>query len=415
MAKLTELMQDPLIFPSSRNAHSYSNIASASGFQPKEMKSVVVADNKKVEKIEVKKEKEKKEKGKEKAPGNTPTMFLTAPLKTVAEPSLHEIVDDEYVADSNGDDGGFDDSDNDGIGGFFVDNPTSLIDIKSTSKSNGATNKGGRPKKSLLDDLLQKCYQQSAPEKHLFRCVGSCGMTYVNRNLTRAIRHATGCHRLPAPLRIRAKSYAASKAPSRKLSVDKSESTKVNDVEVVLGGNSKESNVGTGVVALKKRKLNDGSAGNSKTSELYEEAKKLGRKDRHLKLDVAVVKFFCCSGIPTSIADHNVWKELLNLADPTYHLASRAKLEEEHIVGEAENVQQTQIAYLKTQNNITVSCDGGTTRGRDAFWTLHMSTEERKVYLMDVREATAESHTAAWIKSYVLEACVCYHHSKYRS
>jgi len=246
-------------------------------------------------------------------------MFLTAPLKTVMEPSLHEMLDDEYMADSNGDDGGFDDSDNNGIGGFFVDNPISLINIKSTPNSNGATNKGGCPKKSLLDDLLQKCYQQSAPEKHLFWCVGSCGITYINRNLTCAICHATGCHRLPAPLRTRAKSYAASKAPLRKLSIDKSKSTKVNGVEVMLGGNSKESNVGTGVIALKKRKLNDGSAaGNSKTSELYKEAKKLGRKDHHLKLDVAVVKFFCCSGIPTSIADHNVWKELLNLADPMH-------------------------------------------------------------------------------------------------
>ena len=123
------------------------------------------------------------------------------------------------------------------------------------SKLNEATNRGGRPKNSLLDGLLQKCYHRSEPGKHLFRCVGSCGMTYVNRNLTRAVRHATGCHRLPAPIRIEAKSYAASKAPSRKLSADKSKSTKVNNAEVVLGKNSKESQVGTGVVALKKRFL----------------------------------------------------------------------------------------------------------------------------------------------------------------
>ena len=35
-----------------------------------------------------------------------------------------------------------------------------------------------------------------------------------------------------------------------------------------------------------------------------------------------------------------------------------------------------------------------------------MSTEDKKVYLMDVREVTAESHTAVWIKSYILEACL---------
>ena len=148
-------------------------------------------------------------------------------------------------------DGGSDDGDS----GFFVDNPTSLINIGSMSKLNEATNRGGCPKNSLLDGLLQKCYHRSEPGKHLFWSVGSCGMTYVNRNLTRTVHHTTGCHRLPAPIRIEAKSYAASKAPSRKLSVDKSKSTKVNDAEVMLGKNSKESQVGTRVIALKKRFL----------------------------------------------------------------------------------------------------------------------------------------------------------------
>jgi hypothetical protein len=95
------------------------------------------------------------------------------------------------------------------------------------------------------------------------------------------------------------------------------------------------------VITLKKIKFNDGSAaGSSKTSQLYNQTETLGRKDRHQKLDLAVVKFFCCSGIPTFLAEQNVWKNLLNMADPTYVTVSQAKLEEVHIVGEAENVQQ---------------------------------------------------------------------------
>ena len=148
-------------------------------------------------------------------------------------------------------------------------------------------------------------------------------------------------------------------------------------------------------MVVKKRKLDE--------TAWFEEAKKLGRKDRHQMLDLAIVKLFCCSGIPTHIAEIPVWKALLVYADPSYTPASRATLEEVHIPGEAENIHEIQLAYLKTQENITVSCDGGTTRGKEAFWTIHMSTLDRQVYLMDVREATSVSHTAVWIKNIVLE------------
>lgn len=124
-------------------------------------------------------------------------------------------------------------------------------------------------------------------------------------------------------------------------------------------------------------------------------------------MDLAVVKLFCCSGIPTHIAEIPVWEALLAYSDPSYNPASRAKLEEVQIPIEAESIHEIQLAYLKTQENITVSCDGGTTKGKEAFWTLHMSTLDRKVYLMDVREATAVSHTALWIKTFVLAVRNC--------
>ncbi|KAG6808132.1 hypothetical protein H0H92_005296 [Tricholoma furcatifolium] len=47
--------------------------------------------------------------------------------------------------------------------------------------------------------------------------------------------------------------------------------------------------------------------------------------------------------------------------------------------------------------------DGGTSRGKEAFWTMHISTEERKVYFIEAKEATRESHTAEWIKNWVVE------------
>jgi hypothetical protein len=94
-------------------------------------------------------------------------------------------------------------------------------------------------------------------------------------------------------------------------------------------------------------------------------AKKEGRKIQHRKLDLAVVKLFCVAGLATNISDLNEWKDLLYIADPLYHPPTRARLEEELIIGEAEEIQEKQLAYLRTQENLTVSCDGGTTCNHD--------------------------------------------------
>ena len=62
----------------------------------------------------------------------------------------------------------------------------------------------------------------------------------------------------------------------------------------------------------------------------------------------------------------------------------------------------SQVGYLTGQ----IWChmvDGGTTRNHDAYWTVHMSTMERKVYSMETREATNVSHTGEWIMQLVLE------------
>lgn len=119
---------------------------------------------------------------------------------------------------------------------------------------------------------------------------------------------------------------------------------------------------------------------------------------------MAIVQLFCICGLPTHIVESAPWKKVFSVADSSYKPADRQKLEIEQITAEAEHVYEVQLQYLQAQEDLTVSCDGGTSRGRESFWTLHISAPvEEKVYLMEVREATSESHTAVWIKNFVLE------------
>lgn len=255
----------------------------------------------------------------------------------------------------------------------------------------------GRPKKGTLDLFLQKCFRESQPGKHLHRCIGvGCNVTFLNRNLQRTIKHARICNKLPKNLRTKAKQLAANNALSKKLLGSESEQTD-NERDKVT--------VHEGVQAAQQvdttKKTEDGRL--VPTHKWFEEARTLGKDERHKRLDFAILLLICAAGLPTYIVSRPEWRRMLMVADPTYTPAMREKLETEQIVSEAENVMAKQLEYLRTQENLTISCDGGTTKGREAFWTVHVSTPKRKVYLMEVREAISESHTGVWIKNLVLE------------
>lgn len=256
----------------------------------------------------------------------------------------------------------------------------------------------GRPKKSTLDLFLQKCFRESQPGKHLHRCVGvGCNVTFSNRNLQRTIKHARICNKLPKNLRTKAKQLAAKSALSKRVLESDSEAAQTNDEQEKEGEGAQQVET--------TKKTEDGRL--VSTHEWFEEARKLGRDERHKMLDFAILLLICAAGLPTYIVSRPEWRRMLMIANPTYTPAMREKLETEQIVSEAENVMAKQLEYLRSQENLTISCDGGTTRGREAFWTIHVSTPKRKVYLMECREATSDSHTGVWIKNLVLEVC-CY-------
>jgi hypothetical protein len=232
-------------------------------------------------------------------------------------------------------------------------NPGELVDINPPKKNPKI---GGRPTKSFLDDLTQQCYRKSNPLKHIWRCVADeCSFVLASRNSRRVARHAKVCFKLPTNLRKLAAQEAASKAPSQKLL----------EIEQVAP------------------EIIESPRTETQESRLVQMARITGRKEKHRKLDLAVVKLFCVAGLPTNLAARQEWKDLLAIADPSYKPASRDTLEYEHIPGEQEHVKQMQIAYLKTQEDLTISFDGGTSRGKQSFWTVHVTTAARQVYFIE--------------------------------
>jgi len=155
-----------------------------------------------------------------------------------------------------------------------------------------------------------------------------------------------------------------------------------DDQEIMEGG------------AVKKMKTNDGLP---KPISLLEQAQACGKKKCHTLLDLAVIRLFCIHGLPTPLVGTPEWKDIFAISDPSYRPANHEKLEVEQIVGEAEHIYDLQLKHLRGQENLTISCDGGTCQNGDAFWILHVSTEQGEVYFMEGREAMTESHTAEWV------------------
>ena len=77
---------------------------------------------------------------------------------------------------------------------------------------------------------------------------------------------------------------------------------------------------------------------------------------------------------------------------PLTNLPIVPKLEEVHLIAEAEYVQKRTLDILRAEEDLTVSYYGGTIKGHEAFWTIHVSTSDHRVYFLAGREATQESH-----------------------
>ena len=250
---------------SSSNMQIYSSMASASTFLPKNNTKHDVGAKRKVEKVAEKREmKENKGKGKEKVVEHTPAIFLSKPAK---KPHPTESINPKPIPSidsapdfgldhNNNDSGGSDNKDNseDGKGPSII-NPACLVDIKTKSVNN--LKNGGWPMHSLLNDLVQKCYNTQRLEKHIYHCKGGCGKTFSNRNGAWILRHATGCHRLPPEPQKQAKAEVASNVLSRQLDIDDPESTKIVSETSDVEGKGNNGLGPGGVIVMKKWKFEE--------------------------------------------------------------------------------------------------------------------------------------------------------------
>ena len=286
-----------------------------------------------------------------------PAPLVSAPeIRHAHESELEPGVDEQSSSDD-------DEEPKDGV----VVNPNGLVQLPYPKKKPGR-HAGGAPRNDLMDQLVMFCYSEvDGLDAKKWGCIGHCGRTWSTHNFNRVLKHASECRKLTTDLRELARDKSAEKAPSQKLE---------NKAEHQSGPNKNETHKLT----------------------VFNSFQIKGKADRDKAINLAIIKFICAAGLPTHIISYQEWTDLLNLLCPSYHPPNRSMLEDDLIVSEANKVRRNILNQLRNEWNLTISFDGGTSRGRDSYWTIHVSTEERKVHLIETILATDVSHTAEWIE-----------------
>ena len=70
-------------------------------------------------------------------------------------------------------------------------------------------------------------------------------------------------------------------------------------------------------------------------------------------------------------------------------------MQDSQIPSEAAFVKREMLQFLQTQEDLTITFDGNTTRGQDSVYTVHVITPDRIVFLWDGDELSDYSHTGA--------------------
>ncbi|KAJ7673239.1 ribonuclease H-like domain-containing protein [Mycena polygramma] len=124
--------------------------------------------------------------------------------------------------------------------------------------------------------------------------------------------------------------------------------------------------------------------------------KKQARKDKTNYLTMNIL----CDG---ALVNNPSFRELVNHLDPTNGIAVASSFSSIFIPAEAARVTVLATKELKTQYNLSLGYDGGTTRGKQSIYTFHVTTPDREVYLMKGDEASGFSHTGEHIRTQILE------------
>jgi hypothetical protein len=237
--------------------------------------------------------------------------------------------------------------------------------------------KAGRPRSDLTDKLVEPVAAEQSGAKQQHRC-RFCHHTFPQRTCGRIKAHAANvCLVIPHSLKSEAQEELAHAAPSEKAQ------------NVGPGAWQDEVQGKSGVPARHCATCTCGIMEHTPTTPMME-----GQRKMQSLLEYALVMWIAVTGVPMSILDNPLTRNLFNLGMPSFKLPSATKFRDYLLPREAASVEQKTVAMLKGTSNLTSSFDGLTTPyGGESIYTHHATTMDGDSFLLGAHNRTSESHT----------------------
>lgn len=269
----------------------------------------------------------------------------------------------------------------------------------SEPQSAKTTQTHGRPRIDILDRLTVEI-STSPGEARKYRCAGTgCPKIFKPRTKVRVLKHCKECLKMTTEQRKAAAAASADTAPGALVA---------NTITLLTANDG-----GFTTTSMPNSSPEQHATSTQSTAQLlipkppptvtdkYAFFGQGGRRALHGALDLAVVKLICIARLPPYIVNLNAWKDIFALQTPSYKPASCTQLSEGHILAEQEHIKKRQIDFLKTQYRISISFDGGTIKSGDSMYTVHATTEDNHVMLLEGQDCTGISHTGEMIADLV--------------
>lgn len=255
--------------------------------------------------------------------------------------------------------------------------------------------KGGAKMHPLLRKISKPCHLASDPTAtKIVRCIASrgCNVTWAwPRARQRIMKHAAHeCPSMAKEWRKEAREYMASQATGGKAKV----------TEAALDSDSNENVLPLEVTErpMKKARMEFQAASSSKQVVPFNKAYVTeGTKQLKMNGDHALMLFVTCTGVPPDIIDSKEFRALCTTLNANYKTPCASTLSERLIPNECARITIAMVNYLKTQRDLTITFDGGKVRKPKSFYTVHVTTAERRTFLFELDDASMLSHTAHYI------------------
>jgi hypothetical protein len=299
--------------------------------------------------------------------------------------------------------------------GTVAYDPTSVLDMFIDAEPTLAKGPGGAKVDPLLDQVSKMAYLKTKPKKLIVRCVGAaygCTHTWAApRWKTRIFKHAIGCNKLDsvnATLRDKVRTAMAGESLGDRVEKnllsapeDSQPPAKRAKVTSPLPDSPLPDSTAatpTGIIHISTDPVPSKPAKSTKQTSIFPAQRKARIAALKDQLDLDVLKFICVGGIPPSKVDSKEWKTMWKHGNPDYEPASAAVLTESQIPNEAARIETLQLEHLRTCENLTITFDGNTTKLPQSVYTVHVITPDRRVFLIEGDESSAESHTGEKIR-----------------